>query len=61
MNDIITIRDKDWEKLALYFSIPENIKNIDFTKIELNKQEKLVRHKKNRPLPLFEQSKINIS
>ncbi len=61
MNDIITIRDKDWEKLASYFSIPENIKDIDFTKIELNKQDKLVKHKKNRLLPLFKESKIIIS
>jgi len=61
LSEIVTIRDKDWSKLAFYFSIPDNIKDIDFKKIELNKQEKLVRHKKNRHFTLFEQSKINIS
>ncbi len=54
LDDIITIRDKDWEKLATYFSIPENIKDIDFTKIKLNKKEKLVSHKNNVGLPLFQ-------
>jgi len=54
LDDIITVRDKDWEKLASYFSIPENIKDIDFTKIKLNNQEKLARHKKNMVLPLFQ-------
>jgi site-specific DNA-methyltransferase (adenine-specific) len=53
LDDIVTVRDKDWEKLASYFSIPENIKDIDFTKIRLNNQEKLARHKKNMVLPLF--------
>ena len=38
LDEIITIRDRDWEKLASYFSIPENIKDIDFTKIKLNKK-----------------------
>ena len=54
LDDIITVRDKDWEKLASYFSIPENIKDIDFTKIKLNNQEKLAIHKKNMVLPLFQ-------
>ena len=54
LDDIITIRDKDWGKLALYFSIPENIKKVDFMKIELNKQEKLARRKKNMVFSLFQ-------
>jgi len=60
LDEIVTIRDRDWAKLAPYFSIPENIKNIDFTKIKLNKQGKLVKYEKNIVLPLFEHSKINI-
>jgi len=35
LDDIITIRDKDWERLAPYFLIPENTKDIDFMKIKL--------------------------
>ncbi|MGI9462261.1 MAG: DNA-methyltransferase [Alphaproteobacteria bacterium] len=33
--DIRTIRDKDWDSLIPYFDIPENSKDIDFTKINL--------------------------
>lgn len=53
LDDIITIRDKDWERLAPYFLIPENTKDIDFMKIKLKKHEKLVRNKKNVDLLLF--------
>jgi len=41
LNEIVTIRDQDWIKLTSYFSIPENIKDIDFKKIKLNKRESL--------------------
>jgi len=46
LDEIVTIRDKDWGKLASYFSIPENIKDIDFKKIKLNKQGKLAKYGK---------------
>jgi len=59
LNEIVTIRDKDWQKLASYFSIPENIKDIDFDKIKMNKQEKLVKYEKNMVLPLFDQKATN--
>jgi len=38
LDEIATIRDKDWEKLSCYFLIPEDVKQIDFTKIKLDKQ-----------------------
>lgn len=59
LDEIITIRDRDWEKLASYFSIPENIKDIDFTKIKLNKQGRSVKHGKNMVLPMFNQKATN--
>jgi len=36
LDEIVTIRNNDWEKLAHYFSIPRNIKEIDFAKIKLD-------------------------
>lgn len=41
LDEIVTVRDKDWEKLSHCFFIPENVKEIDFVKIELDKQERL--------------------
>ena len=41
LDEIATIRDADWEKLAKYFFIPDNIKDIDFRKIKLDKQTRL--------------------
>jgi len=37
LDKIVTIRDTDWVKLARYFLIPKNIKEIDFTKIKFKK------------------------
>jgi hypothetical protein len=31
----MTIRNMDWGKMAPYFTIPKNIKDIDFKKIKL--------------------------
>jgi site-specific DNA-methyltransferase (adenine-specific) len=59
LNEIVTIRDGDWVKLASYFSIPENIKDIDFEKIKLNKQGRLVKHGKYMVFPLFNQKATN--
>jgi len=59
LDEIITIRDRDWKRLESYFSIPENIKDIDFEKIKLNKQGKLVKYEKNMVLPLFDQKATN--
>lgn len=35
LNEIITIRDCDWDKLSAYFQIPDDIKEIDWQKIKL--------------------------
>jgi len=38
LGKIVTIRDIDWEKLSKYFIIPEDVKNIDFREIKLDKK-----------------------
>jgi len=43
LDEIVTIRDIDWVKLAPYFLAPENIEDIDFTKIKCDKQTNLLR------------------
>ena len=45
LNEIVTIRDRDWIKLASYFLIPDNIKDIDFTKIKFEKENRLIGYK----------------
>lgn len=35
LNEVQTIRNKDWEELKKYFIIPKTIRQIDFKKIEL--------------------------
>lgn len=42
LDEIVTIRDKDWEKLSQHFSVPENIKDIDFIEIEPKQRFKLM-------------------
>lgn len=37
LNQVRTLRDKDWDSLLKSFDIPENLKDIEFTKIELKK------------------------
>ena len=38
LNDIITIRDNDWDNLQFYFSIPEPMRSIDFKKTSLKEK-----------------------
>jgi site-specific DNA-methyltransferase (adenine-specific) len=59
LDEIVTIRNIDWEKLVPYFLIPENIKDIDLKKIKLNKQGRLVKYEKNMVLPMFNQEATN--
>lgn len=47
LDKIVTIRNIDWAKLARYFLIPENIKDIDFTKIKFKKQIRLLKYEKD--------------
>ncbi|GAB4451845.1 MAG: site-specific DNA-methyltransferase [Bacteroidia bacterium] len=35
LNDIVTIRDRDWNNLAKYFYIPKSLKNIEFERVKL--------------------------
>ena len=52
LDEIVTIRNIDWVKLARYFLIPENIKDIDFTKIKFNKQIRLLKYEKDNILQI---------
>lgn len=54
LNEIATIRDKDWEKLSQYFTIPKDIKKVDFKKIELAKQLELLDVDEDKLLPIFD-------
>ncbi len=38
LDEIITIRDRDWQTLQLEFHTPESAKAIDYTKISLKKK-----------------------
>ena len=52
LDEIATIRNIDWVKLARYFLIPENIKDIDFTKIKFKKQIRLLKCEKDNILQM---------
>lgn len=52
LDEIATIRNIDWVKLARYFLTPENIKEIDFTKIKFNKQIRLLKCEKDNILQM---------
>jgi len=52
LNKIVTIRNMDWVKLSRYFLIPENIKEIDFTKIKIKKQMRLLKYEKDNILQI---------
>jgi len=60
LDEIVTIRDKDWEKIKPYFPIPDNIKDIDFIKIKLNKKGDPVKNGKNIVLPMVNNKATNI-
>ena len=40
LGEVRTIRNKDWDNLFHYFEIPENRKELDFTKIKLKNKSK---------------------
>ena len=44
LDEIVTLRDIDWVKLTQYFVLPENIKDIDFTKIKFDRQTSLLNY-----------------
>jgi site-specific DNA-methyltransferase (adenine-specific) len=41
---VVTLRDKDWSKIEELFIIPENIKSIDYTKIDFSEKKKILSH-----------------
>ena len=54
LNDIVTIRNNDWEKLSKFFKVPKSMKIIDFTKTVLKHKDlipkgKEIRYKLNVP------------
>ena len=57
LDEVATLRDADWVKLVQYFSIPENIKNIDFIKIKNRFISK--NGKNNHNLLLFDNFDLN--
>ncbi len=57
LKDIVTIRDKDWDKLSENFIIPDSMRTIDFAKTRL-KQKKLL-PKDNEIIYKIEHQKIN--
>jgi len=59
LDEIVAIRDIDWTKLMRYFSIPEDIKNIDFTKIKFDKQTRLLKYGKDKVLPIYSKQTTN--
>ena len=54
INEIVSLREKDWDMLKQYFEIPKDIKNIDIQKIKLisNNNIKNVKTKKDGNLKL---------
>lgn len=66
LNDIVTIRNNDWNNLAKYFSIPNPLRNIDFERVKLI-DKKLIPKEPDIEKDVFEneskitekQSKIN--
>ena len=57
LDDLVTIRNVDWERISQFYKLPENIREIDHTSIVLEgkrprKAKKDVKNKKEE-LPLF--------
>lgn len=54
LNEIVSLREKDWDMLKQYFEIPKDIKNIDIQKIKLisNNNIKNIKTKKDGNLKL---------
>ncbi|MBL7136079.1 MAG: site-specific DNA-methyltransferase [Candidatus Marinimicrobia bacterium] len=47
LNEVVTIRDKDWKELSKYYSLPKSNKEIDYTKIELKNKSEIILHINN--------------
>ena len=44
IDNIVTLRDKDWPQIAEYYLIPENMKSIDHIKIDFIDKKKILTH-----------------
>jgi len=51
LDEIVTIRNKDWKEIYQYFIIPEDIKDIDFKRIKLKDQGKISSEQENELFP----------
>ncbi len=45
LNDVVTIRNKDWDKISEFFIIPEPIKTVDFVKTKLKSKTLIPKEK----------------
>ena len=59
LDEIVTIRDIDWVKLAQHFLTPEDIKEIDFTKIKFDRQTRLLKYGEDKILPIYNKQATN--
>lgn len=44
INNIVTLRNKDWSQISENYLIPENMKNIDHTKVDFIDKKKVLTH-----------------
>ena len=44
IDNIVTLRNKDWSQIAEYYLIPENMKSIDHSKIDFIDKKKFLSH-----------------
>lgn len=63
LNDIVTIRDVDWQNLSKFFYIPESIKDIDHTSIKQTNSTKVIvsNFKNNKTLDYENNKQIALS
>ncbi len=58
LREVVTLRDKDWDKLSQNYTITKNIKEIDYIKINLGKSTIIPENGNNKKvLPLFNDNK----
>ncbi|MFO7890219.1 MAG: site-specific DNA-methyltransferase [bacterium] len=60
LKEVVTIRDKDWEELYTYYTVPKDIKKIDYIKIKYGKNFNIINKSFNKKkLPLFSNTSSN--
>lgn len=59
LKEVVTLRDKDWEELDNYYTIPKDIKSIDSIKVKFGKNVIIPENGNNKKiLPLFDNVKL---